>query len=402
MSQIRIFQALSVLTSAFFLFSGCHSKPQTSREVPVTIRVRQPAVVDRPVIVRAGGNVEARQSVEIGFQIPGRIRRILCEEGQAVKAGELLAELDSKDYQFGADIASAEAAAARAVADKAMEGVRKQEMAQAKAAFEQADDEYRRMKVLYDRKSLAPNDFHKIEAQWKVARERYSEAQEGARRQDVVAAEAKARQAEANARLNEKRVADTRLLAPINGVVARRLNDPGEVVAAGMPVLSVMNLHPVRVRAGVPELEIAQIRPGQRALVHVPSLRGSEGFEGRVELVGYAAEAPSRTFAVRLLVPNPKLVLRAGMIAEAEIEAEGRHRALTVPSEAVVKDAQGAMLVWVYYDGKSRVFARRVQTGRATGSEVEITTGIAATDQIVVAGQHKLRDGALVHLEASR
>jgi RND family efflux transporter MFP subunit len=254
------------------------------------------------------------------------------------------------------------------------------------------------MRTLYERQSLAPNDFRKIEAHWRVARERLSEAGEGARKEDIAAAEAKARQAASAVKLNEKRLADTRLRAPIDGVIARRLADAGEMIAAGMPVAAVMKLNPVRVRVGVPEAEIAHVKAGQTARVRIPSM-GAEGeFTGKVELVGVAAEPQSRTFAVRVLVPNPQLTLRAGMIAEAEIETGEAVRALTVPGESVVRDAQGATLVYVWYPEQKRVFGRKVRTGRGTGGEIEIEQGLAPQDQVVVEGQHKVREGTLVEV----
>ncbi|MGJ5817756.1 efflux RND transporter periplasmic adaptor subunit [Paludibaculum fermentans] len=393
----KSFWAVSLLAAAG-LSCGCGSKaPVAAKETAVPVRVRKPASVDRQTAIRAGGTVEARESAEVGFQVAGRVTRVFVEEGQAVQRGQVLAELDARDYQFGVDIASGESDAAAALAAKAKAGTRKQDLEQAKAAFEQADDEYKRMKTLYDRHSLAPNDFKKIEAQWKVAQQRLDEAREGARTEDRSAAEGKARQAAANVGLNAKRVADTRLTAPLTGVVARRLTDPGEMVAAGMPVFAVMDLNPIRVRVGVPEAEIAKVQPGRPAMVRIPSM-GGQDFPGKVELVGYAAEPQSRTFAVRILVPNSKLVLRAGMIAEAEIEGDSRVKVITVPGEAIVRDPQGATLVYIYYPEKQRVFARRVQVGRAVNAEIEIASGLTAADLIVVAGQQNVREGGLVQL----
>lgn len=381
--------------------SGCSRHPEGPVEPVATVQVRRPATAERADIVRVGGNVEAYETSEVGFQVAGRVKRVLVEEGQAVAAGQLLAELDPTDYRLGAEIAEREAEAARALAEKARAGARKQELEQAKAAYEQAEDEYRRMKILYERRSLAPNDFKKIETQWRVARQRYEEALEGARREDREAAEAKAKQAEANAQLSRKRLADTELRAPLAGVVARRLADTGEMVSAGMPVVVLMRLDPARVRVGVPEAEIGKVKPGLVARVRIPSLGGRE-FAGRVELVGYAAEPQSRTFPVRLLVPNRALELRAGMIAEAEIEADARVAVRTVPADAVWRDAQGVTHVFVYSPEKQRVFARRVRTGRGAGREVEISEGLGAEDLVVVGGQHKVKDGMRVEAEVLR
>ncbi len=135
--------------------------------------------------------------------------------------------------------------------------------------------------------------------------------------------------------------------------------------------------------------------------MRIPSLGGRE-FAGRVELVGYAAEPQSRTFAVRLLVPNRGLELRAGMIAEAEIEAEARVAVRTVPADAVWRDPHGVTHVYVYSPEKQRVYARRVRTGRGAGREVEITEGLGPEELVVVGGQHKVRDGMRVEAEVLR
>lgn len=387
--------ALCVLALA-----GCRQTP-VAQEPVETVQVRQAARAERAEVIRVGGNVEAYESSEVGFQVAGRIRRVLVEEGQTVARGQLLAELDPTDYQLGSEIAESEAGAARAMAKKARAGARREEVEQARAAYEQAEDEYRRMKILYERKSLAPNDFRKIEAQWRVAKARFEEAEEGTRREDREAAEAKARQAEANARLNRKRLEDTRLRAPMAGVVGRRLADAGEMIAAGMPVVVLMKLNPARVRVGVPEAEIGKVRIGQAARVRVPSLGGRE-FAARVELVGYAAEPQSRTFPVRLLAPNPGLALRAGMIAEAEIETGLRVAVRTAPADAVWRDPQGATHVFVYSPQSGRVHARRVRTGRGVGREVEIAEGLSEAELVVVGGQHKVKDGMRVDAEVRR
>jgi RND family efflux transporter MFP subunit len=135
--------------------------------------------------------------------------------------------------------------------------------------------------------------------------------------------------------------------------------------------------------------------------VRIPSLGGRE-FAARVELVGFAAEPQSRTFPVRLLVPNPALELRAGMIAEAGIETGARVEVRTVPAEAVWRDPQGVTHVYVYSPQSGRIHARRVRTGRGAGREVEIVEGLGDSDLVVVGGQHKVKDGMRVQAEVLR
>jgi RND family efflux transporter MFP subunit len=169
--------------------------------------------------------------------------------------------------------------------------------------------------------------------------------------------------------------------------------DVGDTVGAGIPVISVLDLNPVKVRVGIPEAEIGKVREGARATVTIPSLDGRQ-FEGKVETVGVAADPASRTYAVKISVPNPDHVLKAGMVAEARIFSSAWMNALTVPGNAIVRDPQGVPHVYVYSPAQQRVYARRVEVGALVGSEVEIKSGLAGDEQIVVAGQQNVREGS--------
>ncbi|MBV9267657.1 MAG: efflux RND transporter periplasmic adaptor subunit, partial [Acidobacteriaceae bacterium] len=311
--------------------------------------------------------------------------------------GQLLAEIDPTDYRNAFDAATAQKQAALAFEQKADAGLRKQELEQARADFERAEDEYKRMKFLVDRKSLPPNDFKKYEASYKDAKQRYEMALEGTRKEDRASAEAQAHAAEAQASEDRKRLNDTRLLAPISGNISMRKVDPGQTVSAGTVVFSIANLNPAKVRVGVPEADIEKVKHNARAEVTLPSLPGRR-FEGKVAIIGVAAEPASRTYTVKVLVANPGPVLLAGMVAEARILGASKIRALTIPGEAVLSDPQGAPEVYVYFGDRRRVYARRVEVGPPLGNEVEIRSGLHGDEQVVVAGQQKLREGSLVEI----
>jgi RND family efflux transporter MFP subunit len=268
---------------------------------------------------------------------------------------------------------------------------------QARIEFERAEDEYKRMKFLVDRKSLPPNDFQKVDAAYKAAKERYDMAQEGTRKEDRAAATAQAHAADAQASEESKRLSDTRLLAPISGNISMRRVDPGQTVAAGTPVFSIVAINPVKVRVGVPEAEIAKVHQGAAAEISAPSLDGRR-FAGKVAIIGVAAEPTSRTYTVKILVPNPGPVLLAGMVAEARIFGPAKVRSLTIPGEAIVPDPQGAPTVLVYFPDRKRVYGRKVEVGPPVGNEVEIRTGLSGGEQVVVAGQQKVHEGSLVEI----
>ena len=389
----RNFCLSTFLLLALLPLAGCGRKAQVAADQPVPVRVRVPNRVRQPVSVAVSGTVEANVSAQGAFQIAGRVAKVFAEEGQAVSKGQVLAELDTTDYSNAYDAAQGQADAARAVDDKAQQGPRSQELAQARIDYEQWQDQYTRMKFLYDHKSLPANDFKKIEAGYQAAQQRYEMARQGTRVEDKEAATGQFHAAAAQEHEAQKRLGDTRLRAPISGYVGMRHIDVGDTVGAGMPVISVLDLNPVKVRVAIPESEIGKVQEGARATVTIPSLDQKQ-FEGKVESVGVAADPASRTYSAKIAVPNPERLLRAGMVSEARIYSSSMVNAITVPGDAIVHDPQGVAQVYVYSPGRQRVYARRVDVGELIGDEVEILRGLTGDEQVVVAGQQNVREGS--------
>jgi multidrug efflux pump subunit AcrA (membrane-fusion protein) len=387
----------AVCLLALLPLAGCGPKTQVAADQPVPVRVREPNRIQQADSVAVSGTVEANVTAQGAFQIAGRVVRVLVDEGQAVSKGQVLAELDSTDYGNAYDAAQGQAEAARAVQTKAQEGPRAQELEQARIDFEQWQDQYNRMKYLYDHKSLPANDFKKIEAGYQAAQQRYDMARQGTRAADKAAASGQYRAAAAQAHEAQKRLGDTRMRAPIAGVVGMRRIDVGDTVGAGIPVISVLDLSVVKVRAAIPESEIGKVHEGARATVTIPSLDGKQ-FEGKVETVGVAADPASRTYAVKISVPNPAHLLRAGMVSSARIFSSTMVNALTVPGAAIVHDAQGVAQVYVYSAAQQRVYARRVDVGGLIANEVEIRGGLTGDAQVVIAGQQNVREGSPVRI----
>ncbi|HUJ76182.1 MAG TPA: efflux RND transporter periplasmic adaptor subunit, partial [bacterium] len=134
---------------------------------------------------------------------------------------------------------------------------------------------------------------------------------------------------------------------------------------------------------------------GQKATVTIPALPG-EAFAGTVRVINVAADPTTRSYMVRIAVPNPRHLLRLGMIAEVQIQGNRPVPVMSLPGDAIVRDAQGASTVFVYLANQGRVYARRVETGTVYGTEIQIRSGLSGAEAVVVAGQHKLRDGAPV------
>ena len=394
----HIKRAVAVISASVLLLTGCHQRLEDAADQPVPVRLRAPHQIRELVSAFASGSVEANVTAQTSFQVGGRVARVLVEEGQHVNRGQTLAELDCTDYRNAYEAALGQATAADASALEAKNGPRKQELAQARIDFEHAQDEYQRMKYLYDHQSLAANDFHKFETAYRESQQRYDMALQGTRSEQKKATAGDA--AAANAQLSEarKHLADCRLRAPIAGFIGMKHVDVGDTVEPGNPVFSVLDLDPVKVRVGIPEAEIGMVHQGARAVVTIPDLDDRQ-FEGKVDVIGVSADEVSRTFTTKIAVPNPTHVLRAGMVAETRIYGSTMKDALTVPALAIVHDLRGIPLVYVYDGTRQRVFGRRIEVGELVGDEVAVKSGLTPKDEIVIAGQDNVHEGSKVQVE---
>jgi len=290
----------------------------------------------------------------VGFQVPGRALKVLFREGEPVRQGQVLAILDAENLTHALEAARAQVAAAKAGAD-------------------QADQEYRRMKQLFDSQSLAANDFAKFTAARDATRQQFEQASAG----------------EGVARKN---LAEAHLVAPINGFIAKRMLEPGVMVGAGQPVFEIAQMDPIEVNVGIPETDVRLVKVGQSASVTIPAWPGRT-FQGTVRVVNVSADPASRTYMARVSVPNPQRELKVGMVAEVSITGSQRLDMLMLPAEAIVRDPQGATQVFQYFSDQQRVYSKRVEIGSLYGHAVQIRSGLQGQESIVVAGQNILRNG---------
>jgi RND family efflux transporter MFP subunit len=387
--------ALAVICASVLLLAGCQRKPEVAADQPVPVRLQIPHRVQQPVSIAVSGTVEANITALTAFQVGGRVLHVYVEEGQRVAKGQLLADLDPTDYRNGYDAAASQAEAAGAENVKAKAGLRQQELEQARIDFERTQDEYQRLKYLFDHQSLPANDFHKIEAAYLASQQRYDMARSGTRVEDKQAASAQYSAATAQKQEAKKRLADCQLRAPISGFIGMRQIEVGITVAPGVPVISVVDLDPVKVRVGIPESEVGKVREGARAVVSIPSLNGQQ-FEGRVEAIAAASDPASHTYVSKIVVHNPARVLLAGMVSEARLIGDAQENAITLPGSAIVRDERGITQVFVLAPGENRVYSRRVDVGAMIDNEVEIRSGLTGNEQVVVDGQSHLREGSIV------
>jgi RND family efflux transporter MFP subunit len=361
MSIQRFLASLFSILSICVFVASCspETKPGSKVDsVPVAIGNVRHSECNQTIFV-SGSVVSPDAPSTLMFLVSGKVVFVGPREGDYVKRGLRIAAIDPLDYRLGVAAATAT-------------------LEQAKVGLRRAEEEYGRMKFLYDSKSLAPNDFEKFKASLDAAGEQV-------------------RQAAANDELARKRLSDATLVAPIDGYVDMRGIEPGETASPGKPVFRIVRLDPIEVNVGVPETDVHLVRVGQRAVVTLPALPG-QSFEGTIRLINVGADPGTRTYMARISLPNPKHVLKIGMVAEANIAGDQKMSVMCVPGEAIVRDAQGATTVFVYFPDQRLVYSKRVKAGALCGTEVEIKEGLSGNESIVLAGQDHLRDGMPVSL----
>jgi RND family efflux transporter MFP subunit len=206
-----------------------------------------------------------------------------------------------------------------------------------------------------------------------VAEARYEDALEEVRNRQAVLL-----QRRSELELARQQRADTVIVSPIDGAVSERRASVGEFLAAGAPVVTVVKLHPLRLRLTVPERDATAVRVGQTVVVTVDGVAGES--RGRVARISPAISEQNRTLLVEAEVPNEGGVLRPGAFARADIVLSGDLRVVTVPATAVVTFAGVEKVLTV---DKGRTVEVRVTTGRRRGDRVEIASGLTAGASVV-------------------
>jgi len=294
--------------------------------------------------IELSGTVEARE-VDLAFQISGRISELLADEGDAVQAGQMVAGLDTQDYELALRTAAAQRDAAQAALAALQSGTRIQEVrvAEAQLAKAQADldfarAEFQRFANLASRKLASEDQLDQTRLRQNVAltgveqaRQTLALLREGPRQEDRdrVAAELRARQVLVETA--RQQLSYARLPSPVAGVVAVRLAEVGEVVSPGKPVLRIAEQQRPWVRAYLNEVDLARVRLGQPAEVRVDGLPGRV-LPGRLAFIAPDAEFTPKTVETRALrvdlvyrvkidVDNPDGALKLGMPADVTLKA---------------------------------------------------------------------------------
>ena len=270
--------------------------------------------------IEASGTLEATEA-DLGFQLPGRIDSILVREGDRVESGQRLAVLDLRELSARREASSAQAAAQRARLAELERGFRPEEIAQAEVALRSAthrladaERDRARIKNLFDGGAVSRQALDNQESAYNLAlaerdrlKEQVSLLKSGSRPEAITAQRALVAQAEASLVQTEATLTQAVVVAPFSGTVTRRQREPGEVISAGLPVVSLANLDDRWVRIYVREDEVGRVRIGEKAEITVDAFPGKT-YSGEVVFIAQEAEFTPRN--VQTKEERVKLVYR--------------------------------------------------------------------------------------------
>lgn len=304
-----------------------------------TARVAVGTVVED---LRALGTLRPNEAVTVSAEIAGRVARIAFAEGQAVREGDVLVELD-------AAILQAELAKARS------------DLTLARANHTRAE-------------ALAEKGLGTLRARDE--------------------ARAALQAAEADVALAQARLQKTVIRAPLSGVIGLRAVSVGAYVTPGQRIVELADVDPLKVDFRVPELALGALRPGQAIRVTVDA-RPGRSFEGEIDAIDPIVDVAGRAIRLRASIPNRKRELLPGLFARVQIVVDRREDALLIPESAVFAEGNRR---YVYRVREGRAALTPVELGQRRPGKVEVRKGLARGDVVVTAGHQKLRDGAAVEV----
>jgi membrane fusion protein (multidrug efflux system) len=337
----RLVEAPIFLLSLGLLSGSCAQGQHGFQMPPVPVEVAD--VVSGPVQdrFRAVGTVEANEIVQVVSEVNAVVRSLPFREGQAVRRGALLAQIDDREIAA--------------------------ETQRTEALRDQARVNLERVRQLHEQKAASSQELDDASAADKVAA--------------------------ANLALAKARLSKTRITSPFDGLVGRRLVSPGAFLRVGDQITEVASLQIVKVNFAAPERFSAMLKTGGRVEITTTAYPG-EAFEGRVRVVDPILDEGSRTVRLVANVVNRGFKLRPGMSADVAATLSERAHALTVPDEAVF--AQGDQMFVFVVKPDSTVARQAIVIGARDSAQVEVAQGLEPGMQVVRAGHQKLFDGAKV------
>jgi multidrug efflux pump subunit AcrA (membrane-fusion protein) len=376
-------------------------KKRIVEQVPVEVAVLQKGSLTRRL--QLTGTVVPEAKVDVFSKVSGILEAIEVEQGDTVKADQIIAIVEREEREARLQESKAALDVLKAGWAQMETGPRPEEIAQAEELVRQTEarwknslDNYKRLKTLKERDFISQQHLDEAmlrvtlsEAEHNSAKEKMTLLRKGARQEDRDALLAQIRQAEATVKLAEINLKNATIRAPIGGIISERFLDRGAFVSTTTPLTRIVAMDMVKVVVPVVESELAQLRPGADAEIHVDTYP-DELFRGSVVRISPTVDPESRAADVEIQVNNHDHRLKPGMFARVSIVMQQRDRVLLLSKDSLVRE-NGPPRVFVYDNGKASI--QEVRLGLEGEQYVEVLTGLQDGDEVITAGQYELADG---------
>jgi RND family efflux transporter MFP subunit len=388
--HIAILAGVAFATAVFWLVISSH-KVSAKQAGDDSVRTVAVALVKRGPLVNAvtlSGEFRPFQQVDVHAKVAGYIRKIYVDVGDHVKAGQVLAILEVPEL-------NAEVMGAKADIRRSRDAIRRaqSEIERSESGYDAYHAAYRRLKQASEAR---PGLIAEQELDDSLAKDKESEAQVNGARSALAEAQNQLSAAESNLDRLTAMEGYSHISAPFSGVVTKRYADTGALIQAGtasetqsMPVVQLAEWSKLRLVVPVPESAVQQLRLNSIVRVRVSALQ--RDFDGKVARFADALNDETRTMHTEIDVENPTGTLKEGMYAEVKLVLQEEKNALSVPVQSVQRERAGASVMVV--DAGGRIQERKVALGTESSDRVQVLSGLAESDRVVMGNRGGVHPG---------
>ena len=405
---IIILVAVLLLGSLILSFMKSKADGSANLNADTAVAVSVEKVVKTSVVsaVNLNGKVKPIQEISIIPRISGKVSGIHFDIGQSVKSGDVLFTLEDKDIrsqlkqaQAGLDIASSGLAKATGGAAELQELQLRTALASAEINYNDTKMAFERTKKLFESGAVSKSVLNQSESQFMLVEQQYNSAKANleitttkTNPENVAASMAQVNQATASLELVKSQLDNTIVKSPINGVIATRSIEVGELVGSAGIAMSVIDLSSVLLDINATEDMINKIKLGDKVEVIVKAASDRQ-LTGEVTNISPATDSKTQSYPVRIKIDNADGTLKGGMFAEVKLEMDKASDTLAVPISAVI-DEGGKKYVYILKGDSAE--KREVSTGLFDDSLIVIPKGLSENEAVIVKGQELVMDGSKV------
>jgi RND family efflux transporter MFP subunit len=353
-----------------------------------------------------------RQQAAIVPKISAPVQKFLVKRGSAVHEGELLAVLENRDLSAAAQDTKGSYDQAQAAYETTTKTGLPEEIQKAEADAQQAQQAldaqekvFQSRQQLFDQGALPRKELDQSRVDVTTARNQYAISKKHldalraiGEQQALKSAAGQLESAKGKYLGAQAQLGYSEIRSPINGVITDRPLYPGEMAAAGTPLLTVMDISSVIAKAHIPQSDAAALKVGDKGSMTVPGIE--EPIEGKVTVVSPALDPNSTTVEVWLEAKNPKFTLKPGTSVQLSLTAQTVKDALVVPASSVITTPDGTTAVMLA-GSDGRAHQKAVKLGIRNGDDVQILDGVTANDKVVATGAYGLPDKTKIKVEAA-